>query len=107
MGVGDRGQLKAAVDLGIDMFDCVLPMREARHGSVHMSDGSVIRISNSMYRDDHSIIDPQSPSPLSRTHKKSYLHHLFKANERYYDTIACMQNIGVTLAWMRSIRERL
>lgn len=107
MGVGERGQLKKCVALGVDMFDCVLPMREARHGCIHLSDGSEIRVENSKYRDDDSIIDPASPSPLSRIHKKSYLHHLFRAKERYYDTIACMQNLGVTLELMKKLRSEM
>ncbi|MBM3230731.1 tRNA guanosine(34) transglycosylase Tgt [Candidatus Peregrinibacteria bacterium] len=107
MGVGVVEQLRACVQKGIDMFDCVLPMRIARHGKLLVSDGSEIRILASAYRDDHSIIDPDSPSDLSRIHRKSYLHHLFKANERYAETIACKQNLGVTLKAMQELRNGL
>jgi queuine tRNA-ribosyltransferase len=107
MGVGQIDQMKAAIAKGIDMFDCVMPMREARHGSIFLSSGEKIRILNSQYRDDHSVIDPASPSPLGRTHKKSYLHHLLRANERLGETIACSQNMGVTLKAIADIRDSI
>ncbi|MDO8649489.1 MAG: tRNA guanosine(34) transglycosylase Tgt [Candidatus Peregrinibacteria bacterium] len=105
MGVGKRDQLTDCVKLGIDMFDCVLPMREARHGAIQLSDGSTIRIERSEFRHDHTPIDSDSPSPLSREHTKSYLHYLFHIHERLAETIACMQNLGVTLQTLRRLRE--
>src|SRR3989344_3850566 len=107
MGVGTIPQLRACVALGIDMFDCVLPMRVARHGSLWLSDGSDLRIQNARFRDDHTSIDPDSPSPLSRTHLKSYLHHLMKAGERYGETIAAMQNLGLTFQAMQDLRTAI
>ncbi len=107
MGVGRLEQLKAAVAKGIDMFDCVLPMREARHGTVYLSDGQKIRITSSAYLHDHSMIDENSPSTLSRHHRKSYLCHLLRANERYGETIACMQNLGITLQTMQQLRNQI
>ena len=104
MGVGRISQHREAVKRGIDMFDCVLPMREARHGKLTLRNGSVIDIRNKEFRTDHSVIDPESPSPLSRTHSKSYLSHLFHAKERAAETIACMQNMGVTLEAMKELR---
>ena len=104
MGVGVIDQLRTCVAKGIDMFDCVLPMRIARHGTLLLESGEQIRIQTAQFRDDHSVIDPDSPSPLSRTHKKSYLHHLFKANERLAETIAASQNLGVTLKAMQDLR---
>ncbi len=107
MGVGAIDQLKASVAKGIDMFDCVLPMRMARHGTILLSDGASLRIVNAEFRHDHSVIDPDSPSDLSRLHKKNYLHHLFKANERLAETIACKQNLGVTLQTMRDLQTSI
>lgn len=107
MGVGVIHQLRACVALGIDMFDCVLPMRIARHGTLLLSDGSEIRITNAQFKEDHSLIDPASPSALSRTHRKSYLHHLFSVHERLAETIACKQNLGVTLKMMRDLRSNI
>lgn len=107
MGVGRIEQLKASVAKGIDMFDCVLPMREARHGTVYLSDGSRVRITGAAYRRDHSILDPHSPSSLSRIHKKSYLSHLLRSGERLGETIACMQNVGITCETMRELRSKM
>lgn len=107
MGVGRIEQHREAVRRGIDLFDCVLPMREARHGKIHLSDGSTINILNSAFRTDHSYIDEHSPSPMSRSHRKSYLAHLFHAKERYAETIACMQNLAVTLDEMRRLRASI
>ncbi len=107
MGVGRIRQHAESVKRGIDMFDCVLPMREARHGKLYLSDGSELRIKNAAFKTDHSLIDPGSTSPYSRHYKKSYLHHLFRSGERLAETIACMQNMAVTLEAMRVLRETL
>lgn len=107
MGVGRIDQFSRAIALGVDMFDCVLPMREARHGRLYTADGTVLRMTNAAYFHDHSPIDVDSPSPLSRLHTKSYLHHLLKLGERYGETIACMQNIAVTLQHLRSLRRNI
>lgn len=107
MGVGRIRQHAESVKRGIDMFDCVLPMREARHAKLYLSDGSDIKIRNAKYAADHSVIDPNSPSPYSRHYKKSYLHHLFRSGERLAETIACMQNMAVTLEAMKELRMEL
>jgi len=107
MGVGTIDQMKKCIAAGIDMFDCVLPMRIARHSTLLMSDGSNIRITNAKFKNDNTPIDPDSPSEFSRIHKKSYLHHLMKANERLGETYAQMQNIGVTLKAMQELRDNI
>ncbi len=107
MGVGDMGQIEQAIALGIDMFDCVSPMREARHGNIWLSNGEKLRMHRSEYIQDHSVIDPTSPSPLSKKHTKSYLHHLMRLGERYGETIACLQNMAVTLEAVKRIREKI
>ncbi len=107
MGVGRVSQHREAVKRGIDLFDCVLPMREARHGKLYRTDGTEIRIHNAKYIHDHSPIDADSPSELSRKHSLSYLSHLFRAGERSAETIACMQNLGVTLEAMKKLRTEL
>lgn len=107
MGVGKIHQHREAVRRGIDMFDCVLPMREARHGKLYRVDGTEIRIRNQKYGTDHSPIDPESPSSFSRKHSLSYLAHLFRAGERSAETIACMQNMAVTLKAMSDLGDVL
>jgi queuine tRNA-ribosyltransferase len=107
MGVGRLEQMRAAVAKGIDMFDCVLPMREARHGTIYTMDGGRIRIVNAEFAQDHSPIDTDSPAPTSRSHTKSYLNYLLRANERYGETIACLQNMAVTLGMMKELQKSL
>ena len=105
MGVGVVSQMKKCIAFGIDMFDCVLPMRIARHGKLLMLDGTDLRITNAKFKNDHTPIDSDSPSKFSRELNKSYLHHLVKANERLGETYAQMQNIGVTLKAMEKLRN--
>lgn len=107
MGVGERHQLKAAIAKGIDMFDCVSPMREARHGNVWLSDGTKLRIRRAEYATDHSPIDPGSPAPTSRKHTKAYLRHLMQIGERYGETLACLQNMAVILGTVKDIRAEI
>ncbi len=107
MGVGVIEQLKTCVAKGIDMFDCVLPMRIARHGKILLSDGKTLDIDKAIFKEDFAAIDPDSPSPLSRNHSRAYLHHLVKTKERYGETIACVQNLGVTLREMKILQEKM
>lgn len=107
MGVGERHQLKAAIAKGIDMFDCVSPMREARHGNIWLTDGTKLRIQRSEYQTNHAPIDPLSPAPTSRKHSLSYLHHLMRIGERYGETIACLQNMAMILESVRKIRDEI
>jgi queuine tRNA-ribosyltransferase len=107
MGVGRVHQHRACIARGIDLFDCVLPMREARHGNIHLSDGSVLRIRRSEHQTDHTPIDPLSPAPTSRVYNKSYLAHHFRSGERLAETLACLQNMAVTLEAMRKLRHEI
>lgn len=107
MGVGRISQHREAVKRGIDLFDCVLPMREARHGKIHLQNGETINILNAAFRTDHSPIDQHSPAEMGRNHSKAYLAHLFRAKERAAETIACMQNMAVTLDAMKQLREEI
>ncbi len=107
MGVGELHQIREAVRLGIDMFDCVSPMREARHGNVWLSEGKKLRIRRQEFQNDHTPIDPDSPALTSRKHLKSYLHHLFRIGERYGETLACLQNMGVILEHMRILQKAI
>lgn len=107
MGVGVIEQLRTCIEMGIDMFDCVLPMRLARHGVVWTSSGEELRMQNAKYADMHEVIDADSPSKMSTVHLKSYLHHLIKCNERLGETIAGKQNLGLLLHEMKNIRTAM
>lgn len=104
MGVGERHQLDHAFSLGIDMADCVSPMREARHGNIWLSDGTKLRIRRREFQNDTSPIDIQSIAPTSQRHTRAYLHHLMRLGERYGETLACLQNMAVMMEWMRGKR---
>ena len=80
MGVGTPADLLEAVARGIDMFDCVLPTRNGRHGLAFTRFGPV-NLRNARHADDRRPIDAQSRCPAAREHSRAYLHHLIKANE--------------------------
>ena len=80
MGVGTPDDLIEAVARGIDMFDCVLPTRNGRHGAVFTRFGQ-INLANARHRDDPRPLDEQSPYETARTYSRAYLHHLVRVNE--------------------------
>ncbi|MBE2898313.1 tRNA guanosine(34) transglycosylase Tgt [Pasteurellaceae bacterium 20609_3] len=80
MGVGKPEDLVEGVRRGIDMFDCVMPTRNARNGHLFVSDG-VVKIRNAKYRDDTSPLDPECDCYTCKNYTKSYLHHLDKCGE--------------------------
>ena len=80
MGVGTPHDLIEAVARGIDMFDCVLPTRNGRHGMAFTRHGA-INLANARHADDGRPLDEQSTHPAARTYSRAYLHHLTKANE--------------------------
>ena len=93
MGVGKPTDLVKSILSGIDMFDCVLPTRNARNGQIFTHEGS-INILNSQYKDDTSPIDKKSSIVFAQEHSKSYLRHLFKINEMFGIRIATLMNIA-------------
>ena len=92
MGVGTPSDLVKNVSLGVDMFDCVMPTRNARNGQLFYWGGPV-NIKNSTYANDHSVIDESSNSKMSNMFTKSYLHHLFKTKEILGLRIATEHNL--------------
>ncbi len=93
MGVGTPANLLECIALGVDMFDCVLPTRNARHGLLYTADG-VIHIRNAKWRCDYSPIDETSPCTTSRMHSKAYLRHLFHTGEYLGAQIASLHNLS-------------
>ena len=80
MGVGTPDDLLQAVARGIDMFDCVLPTRNGRHGMAFTRFGSV-NLANARHANDARPLDEASAHPAARSYSRAYLHHLTKANE--------------------------
>ena len=106
MGVGTPINLLENVALGVDMFDCVMPTRNARNGMLFTADGS-INIKNKKWEDDFSVIDEAGYTFIDTDYSKAYLRHLFKVNEMLGKQIATIHNLGFYLWLMREARKRI
>ncbi len=106
MGVGLPENILECISLGIDMFDCVLPTRNARHGLLYTSEG-VINIKNAKWADDFTPIDPNADNHFSQTYSKAYLKHLFKVNELLGFTMASIHNLRFYLWLVETAREKI
>ena len=106
MGVGTPADLVESVLNGIDMFDCVIPTRNARNSQLFNFDGK-INIRNSKYSKDFSAIDDNDFSPISNQYSKAYLHHLFKTNEILGLRIATEHNLKFYMHLMHIIKEKI
>ena len=95
-----------AVFFGVEMFDCVLPTRNARNGQLITSTG-VINIRNAKYRNDDSPIDENSDSKVCKNYSKAYLHHLDKTNEMLGSMLASYHNIYYYHELMKQIRQSI
>jgi len=106
MGVGTPINILESIALGIDMFDCVMPTRNARHGMLFTSEG-VIHIKNKKWEADFSPIDANCPAPTSQNHSKAYLRHLFKAQEILAAQIASIHNLSFYLWLVQQARQHI
>ncbi len=98
MGVGTPWNILEAIDLGVDMFDCVMPTRNGRNGMIFTSQG-VINIKNKKWYMDFSPIDPGIPNEMSQYYTKAYIRHLFAADEILGMQLASIQNLSFYL-WL-------
>lgn len=106
MGVGTPSNIIEGVYRGVDMFDCVMPSRNARHGTIFTWDG-ILHITNAAYETDSLPLDPQCDCPVCRNHSRSYIRHLFKANEQLGGRLAVMHNLYFYNTLMEKIRDAL
>src|SRR5216684_2458634 len=106
MGVGRPEQIADYVALGIDMMDCVLPTRAARHACLYTSEGRVL-IKNARYAQDQRPIDPKCSCSVCRRYSRAYLRHLFAAGELTAAILATHHNVHFYLDIMRQIREAI
>jgi len=106
MGVGRPEDILEAVERGIDMFDCVLPTRNARKGSVFTSRGKLV-IKNATYTDDLRPLDPDCDCPTCRTFSRAYLRHLFAAGEILGLRLATQHSLHYYQTLVRGIRTAL
>ncbi|MFC4222079.1 tRNA guanosine(34) transglycosylase Tgt [Flagellimonas marina] len=106
MGVGTPINILENIALGVDMFDCVMPTRNARNGMLFTAHGT-INIKNKKWEDDFSPIDEMGITFVDTEYSKAYLRHLFAANEYLGKQIATIHNLGFYLWLVRTARERI
>lgn len=104
MGLGEPSDIKKYVKMGIDMFDCVLPTRNGRTGTVFTRNGKMV-IRNAIYKSDFTPIDPECDCFTCRHHTRSYIRHLFNAGEILGPMLATLHNIHYYIQLMKEIRE--
>jgi queuine tRNA-ribosyltransferase len=106
MGVGTPWNILEAIDLGVDMFDCVMPTRNGRNGMIFTSQG-VINIKNKKWEKDFTPLDPGIPNELSQYYTKSYMRHLFIADEILGLQLASIQNLSFYLWLVGEARKHI
>jgi len=106
MGVGTPADIVECVARGIDMFDCVLPTRMARHGSLLTWDG-VIKIKNARHKADAGPLDPSCDCPACRRYSRAYLHHLFRIGEATAWRLLSLHNVRFYTRLMQTIRAAI
>jgi len=106
MGVGTPGNIIEAVSRGVDLFDCVMPSRNARHGHLNTWSG-IINIKNLKYQKDEGPIDSECDCPVCRNFSRAYLRHLFKADEMLGMRLGVMHNLYFYNRLMERIRQAL
>lgn len=106
MGVGTPGNILEGVSRGVDLFDCVMPSRNARHGHLFTKQG-IININNSKYILDESSIDADCSCPVCQRYSRGYIRHLMKANEMLGMRLAVMHNLYFYNNLMTEIRYHI
>ena len=106
MGVGTPADIVYSVQNGVDMFDCVMPTRNARNGYLFTSKG-IVRIKNARYKNDVSPLDPDCPCATCTQYSKAYLHHLFRSGELLSAQLNSLHNITYYQRLMQHLREAI
>ena len=106
MGVGTPGNILEGVSRGVDLFDCVMPSRNARHGQLFTWAG-IRNLNNAKYASDNNPIDENCSCPTCQRHSMAYIHHLFKAKEMLAMRLCVMHNLYFYNNFMQEIRNSL
>ncbi len=106
MGVGTPGNIIEAVYRGVDLFDCVMPSRNARHGHLFTKSG-IINLNNKKYEKDPLPIDPECDCPACKSFSRSYIRHLFKAKEMLAMRLCVIHNLHFYNMLMQEIRDAI
>jgi queuine tRNA-ribosyltransferase len=106
MGVGTPEEIVEYAKLGVDMMDCVLPTRAARHGLLFTSEGKV-SIKQARHAADQGPLDPNCECRVCRRYSRAYLRHLYAANELLAQTLNTVHNLSFYLDTMRRVRHSI
>lgn len=106
MGVGTPVNLLECISMGVDMFDCVMPSRNGRHGMLFTSEG-IINIKNEKWQFDFSAIDTNGTASVDQVYSKAYLRHLIKSKENLGIQIATIHNLAFYLALVKEARKQI
>ena len=106
MGVGTPENILECIALGIDMFDCVMPTRNARHGLIFTHQG-IRNLKNSKYKDCFDPMDAESEYSHDLEHSLSYMHHLFRTGEMLGLILATIHNLGFYLWLVKEARKKI
>lgn len=106
LGISEPDDIFTAVENGADTFDCVAPTRLARHGGIYTLNGRV-NITRAQFRHDHTPLDPEGPSEVSREYSRAYLHHLFKAKEFLGSTLLTLHNLAFVVRLVDEVRAAM
>jgi len=106
MGVGTPANILESIALGVDMFDCVMPTRNARNGMIFTRNG-FINLLNNKWKDDYSMLDEEGTSFVDSQYSRAYVRHLFKANELLGGMIASLHNLAFYMWLVGEAREQI
>jgi queuine tRNA-ribosyltransferase len=106
MGVGTPEEIVQYANLGVDMMDCVLPTRAARHGLLFTSEGKV-SIKQARYAQDERALDPDCGCRVCRRYSRAYLRHLYASNEVLAQVLNTVHNLSYYLSVMAGVRARI
>jgi queuine tRNA-ribosyltransferase len=106
MGVGSLDYILGGAALGVDMFDCVLPTRIARHGTLMTSTGR-INIKSAQYKEDFTPLDPECDCYTCKHYTKAYLHHLEMCGEEFGKRLNSIHNIRFLIKIMEGARKAI
>lgn len=105
MGVGGLQEFTVAIEAGIDLFDCVIPTRNARNATLFLSDGTALRMRNSAHKDDRGPIEEGCDCPACAGFSRGFLHHLYLRKEMLAYTLGSLHNLRVFHRFLESARE--
>lgn len=106
MGLGRPEEITASVNAGIDMFDCVIPTREGRHGRLFIREGVAININNEKFKEDFTPVDLNCDCMLCKNYTRAYLRYLFSVEELLALRLASIHNLKFYLDLMKDLRKR-